>query len=110
MARIRPLFGSATMTVPLYGPSAWTAARRTMRSSPSTESPSVESANVGVFQGPPGMFLAVTAWATGTRRSCADDAAAEGLRRLVLRWVAPKDDPEISAKRMKRETKRFDLR
>src|SRR5258706_12747567 len=51
IVRMRPLLGSATTTVPLYAPKASTAARRTTRSSPSTLSPMVESANVGDVQG-----------------------------------------------------------
>src|SRR6185312_495846 len=48
---MRPVCGSVTTTDPLYGPSACTAARRTTKSSPFTESPDVESANVGVVHG-----------------------------------------------------------
>src|SRR3954451_763682 len=50
---MRPVVGSTTTTLPLYGPSASTAARRISRSSPSTLSFMVESAKVGNFQGPP---------------------------------------------------------
>ena len=44
MARMRPVMGSTATTDPLYEPSASTAARRMVRSSPSTRSPTVESA------------------------------------------------------------------
>src|SRR6266540_2835162 len=52
MVNTRPVLGSATTTLPLYGPRAATAARLTVRSSPSMTSPTVESANVGSSQGP----------------------------------------------------------
>src|ERR1035441_9689396 len=44
-----PLFGSTTSTLPLVVPNALTAARRTVRSSPSTLSPSVGSTGGGFF-------------------------------------------------------------
>src|SRR5262245_42940828 len=44
---MRPVSGSATTTDPFKGPSDSTAARRTSRFSPSTLSPTVESAKVG---------------------------------------------------------------
>ena len=53
MVSTRPLPASTTTTDPLYCPSDSTAARRMSRSSPSTLSPSVESAYVGLVQGPP---------------------------------------------------------
>ena len=43
MLRIRPVLGSATSTAPFNGPNACTAAWRTVRSSPSTKSPAVDS-------------------------------------------------------------------
>src|ERR1022692_4469195 len=43
MVRTRPVLGSATTTLPRVVPRAATAARRTVRSSPSTLSPSVGS-------------------------------------------------------------------
>src|ERR1039458_1141747 len=49
MVRTRPLFGSTTSTLPLVVPNAPTAARRTVRSSPSTLSPSVGSTGGGFF-------------------------------------------------------------
>src|SRR5689334_8690910 len=51
MLRMRPLVGSATTTLPFIVPSAATAARRIVRSSPSTLSPTVGSTG--------GPFLAI---------------------------------------------------
>src|SRR5579872_1746294 len=52
MVRMRPVIGSVTTIAPFIGPSASTAARRTVRSSPSMKSPSVESAKFGTRHGP----------------------------------------------------------
>src|ERR1035437_6702673 len=49
MVSTRPVAGSTTTTLPLCGPSAATAARRMVRSSPSTLSPSVGSTGGGRF-------------------------------------------------------------
>src|SRR5205809_1111247 len=57
MARIRPVSGSDTTTDPFNGPSDSTAALRTSMSSPSTLSPTVESAYVGSSQRPRAAFL-----------------------------------------------------
>src|SRR5438045_750081 len=92
MERMRPFWGSTTTTLPLYGPSASTAARRISRSSPSTLSVAVESAYVGSVHGPPAITGAEPVGVireTGTTGLRVDaNATGVRLRRFLVAAVA----------------------
>src|ERR1017187_2290186 len=92
MLRMRPVFGSATTTLPLVVPSAPTAARPPVRSSPSTLSPSVGSTGgvrqTAVRTGAAFLLAAVEvpfgACATANWAPIISPAAASGKRERII--------------------------